>query len=332
VSEMILRSRRQSAHGIGLRRPPPIATRGGTNSRGPAAVRGLDAVPDPDAARRLMMVRIAVAATLTALTLLAPLPLVGQDWNTKSYSRQVDGERSLRVDVEYGAGRLMIAPASAGTLYRANLRYDAEAFTPEVTYTSGRVRFGIEGNNVRGHNMKEGQLDLRLTPDVPIDLDLAFGAADATIELGGLRLQNVEVHTGASRTELRVSAPNAVECRLLEIEVGAARFEARGLGNLNARRVTLEGGVGEVILDFTGEWKQDLNASIKMGLGSLTLRLPAGLGVKVVKGGLLASFDSQRLTKRGDVYYSQDWETATHKLSLDIDAALGSIRVEWVDS
>ena len=286
-----------------------------------------------EAARRAAVVRIAIAATITALALLAPSPALGQDWHTTSYARQVDGERNLRVHVEYGAGRLKIEPAAAGTLYRASMRYDAQSFTPRVRYADGRVRFGMEGTNGRsGGNLKEQQLDLRLTPDVPVQLELAFGAADANIELGGIRLQSAEIQTGASRTLLRVSSPNPAECERLEIEVGAARFEAQGLGNLNAQRFSLQGGVGEVILDFTGDWQQDLDAKIEMGLGSLTLRLPTGLGVRIVKGGLLASFDSQRLTKRGDVYYSENWDNATHKLSLEVDAALGSIRVEWVDS
>jgi hypothetical protein len=122
-----------------------------------------------------------------------------------------------------------------------------------------------------------------------------------------------------------------MDCQLFEVEVGAASFEARNLGNLNTRRFRLTGGVGEVILDFTGSWQQDMVAEVEMGLGSLTLRLPRGLGVSVVKDGLLASFDSQGLTKRGNTYYSENFEDATNKLALDLDAALGSIRVEWVD-
>ncbi|MGH7447430.1 MAG: toast rack family protein [Longimicrobiales bacterium] len=276
--------------------------------------------------------RIAIAAALTALALLAPLPALGQDWHTTSYARQATGENHLRVDVEYGAGKLMLAPAATGTLYRASLRYDADAFKPKVTYSGNQLRFGMEGGNAHGRNLKEGQLDLRLSPDVPLDLKLAFGATDATIELGGLRIRSAGIRTGASRTLVSVSSPNQRECRLLEIEVGAAQFEARGLGNLNAERLTLKGGVGEVTLDFTGAWEQDMSAQIDMGLGALTLRVPAGLGVRVEKSGLLAAFDSQRLTRRGNVYYSENWEDATYKLTLDVDAALGSIRVEWVDS
>lgn len=284
-----------------------------------------------EAEHRVVMIRIAIAATITALLLLAPRAARGQDWHETSYARQASGESNLAVKIEYGAGKLDIAPAASGTLYRANLRYDADAFTPEVSYANSRLRFGMENGNVRGRNLKEGRLDLRLSPDVPLELDLAFGATDATVELGGLLVRHVNIQTGASRTVVSVSSPNEEECRLFEVEVGAASFEARNLGNLNAPRLTLQGGVGEVVLDFTGRWQQDMNAGVEMGLGSLTLRLPRGLGVRIVKDGLLASFDSQGLTKRGDVYYSEDYDDATYKLALDLDAALGSIRVEWVD-
>ncbi|HEX6308579.1 MAG TPA: hypothetical protein VFZ69_10355 [Longimicrobiales bacterium] len=290
------------------------------------------AVALPDVQRRAVMLRLAVALTATLLLFIAARPASGQDWRTTSYSRQLSGEDRLVVDVEYGAGELRIAPAGAGTLYRTNLRYDANTFTPRFAYDNGRMRFGMEGNSVRGRNIEKGLLDVRLSPDVPLDIDLAFGATDATIDLSGLRVRRAELQTGASRTMLTVTRPNPISCELFEIEVGAAKFEARGLGNLNARRFTLEGGVGEVTLDFTGTWAQSLQADIEMGLGSLTLRFPEGLGVRITKEGLLASFDSQRLTKRGDVYYSENWDRASYKLSLDLNAALGSIRVEWVDS
>lgn len=284
-----------------------------------------------DLTRRTAL-RIAAAATLTALLLLAPGRAHGQDWRSSAYSRQLNGEETLRVDVEYGAGELRIGKATEGTLYRANLRYDAEIFTPEVRYAENRLRFGMDGRgSVRGRNLDEGLLDLKLSPEVPLNLELAFGAADASIDLGGLRVSRAEIHTGASRTMFSVSSPNTETCELLEIEVGAAKFEARNLGNLNAQRLSLQGGVGEVILDFTGDWQQDLHATVEMGLGTLTLRVPEHLGVRVTKEGLLASFDSEGLTKRGDVYYSENWDRSKYKLSLDLEAALGSIRVEWVD-
>jgi hypothetical protein len=259
--------------------------------------------------------------------------VAGQDWRTLARGREYAGEDALNVDLEYGAGRLVIAPAARGVLYRASLRYDADVFSPSMEYGSNRLHIGIGDGEIKGKkNMKGGQLDLRLGPQTPLDVDLKFGAAEAKLELGGLRVRSLNVSTGASATMLSFSQPNLMACERAEFEVGAAKFEVVGLGNLNARQLELSGGVGEVLLDFTGSWRGDLNAQVHMGLGSLTLRVPKGLGVRVQKEGLLAGFDSQGLVKRGNVYYSEGYERAAHKLVVKLDAAFGAIRVEWVNA
>lgn len=278
--------------------------------------------------------RLTIAVVALAFAAVAGVPqlLHAQDWRTVSQSRQAGDETALRVDVEYAAGELRLGPGADGSLYRMTMRYDDDIINPRIAYRNSRLRVGMEDAQIRGRSTKGGFLDLKLGPSVPLELELKFGAAEAKLDLGGMHVRRASIATGASSTDLTVSAPNTGSCDLLELEVGAARFEATRLGNLNARRMTLHGGVGEVTLDFTGQWQQDMTGKVDMGLGSLTLRLPRGLGVSIRKGGLLASFDSQGLVKRGDVHYSENWDSATHKLSLEINAALGSINVVWVDS
>lgn len=278
--------------------------------------------------RRLVL---ATSASLAALAVALPGAVQAQDWRTVTSMRQFDGEDRLSVDVEYGAGRLSIEPAERGVLYRAELRYDARIFRPELDYRGGRLNVGLDGRKGIDLNSDDGgRLDLALGPDSPIDLEMAFGAAAAEAELGGLRLRSLEVSTGASESTLRFSRPNRESMGEIKLQVGAAEFDAYGLGNANARRLRVEGGVGEVTLDFTGEWQRDLDVEVDMGLGSLVLRLPRGLGVRVRKDSFLASFDSQDLVKRGDVYYSENWDEAAHRLTIEIDAALSDIDVRWV--
>ena len=88
--------------------------------------------------------------------------------------------------------------------------------------------------------------------------------------------------------------------------------------------------MGAITLWFTGEWAQDADVSIDMGLGSLDLRFPEGLGVRLRKDSFLTSLDSQGLVKQGDWYYSLDWDDADHKVTIDLDAAFGSVTVAWV--
>jgi hypothetical protein len=255
------------------------------------------------------------------------------DWGTMTSARSIGNETELHVSIEYGAGTLTLGPAAAGTLYRADLHYDRTVFTPRVEYENGRLRIGTNGGtvNVRGSSIRGSEIDIQLTRELPVDLALQFGAADATLDIGGMRVRSLDLQTGASRTRLDVSAPNPERVRKASFQAGAARFEATGLGNLNAEQLEVKGGVGDIMLDFTGEWLADMRARIEIGLGSLTLRVPRGLGVQIDRRGALTSFDGQELVRRGNVYYSEGFDAAPRKLVISLDAALGSIRVVWVD-
>ncbi len=115
------------------------------------------------------------------------------------------------------------------------------------------------------------------------------------------------------------------------MDVGAAKFTVRNLGNLNTGVIDIDAGVGEIELEFTGEWRQDARVSVDMGLGSLVLRFPRGLGVRLVRDTFLTSLDSEGLVKLGDAYYSLDYDEADYQVTVDVEAAFGSIRVAWVD-
>jgi len=263
---------------------------------------------------------------------LLPSLATAQEWQTLTSRRQYAVEKELRVDVEFGAGQIQLEPGAAGALYEAQIRYDAEVFEPYADYNAESLRVGLKSDGKTKKKLKEGgRLTLKLGPEVPVDLNLTFGAAEAEIELGGVRIRNTAIKTGASDTKLRFSKPNTERMEALVLHAGAAAIHATGLANANAKRVDVKGGVGDVLLDFTGEWRGDTEVHVEMGLGSLKLRIPRGVGVRVGKDTFLMSFDSQELVKRGNTYYSTDWDKANHRLTIDIGGALGSIEVQWVD-
>jgi len=270
---------------------------------------------------------------------LATLPLLfvarsasGQEWQTLAVSRHPSGETELDVTVQYGAGRLEIERADQEMLYSLRLRYDPEAVQSITEYEEGRLRVGVE--SLRGHHgvpwKGSGELSLALGPGRPIDLTVEFGAGDADLNLGGLSISGLTVRTGASDARLDLSTANPVPMRLASFEVGAASFEAHGLGNLNAESIEVSAGVGSATLDFAGEWQRDAHVSLHMGMGSLQLLFPAGLGVRLEQGGFLASFDGEGFDQRGDVHYSPDWDTAERRITVDIQAAFGSTTADWI--
>jgi hypothetical protein len=267
-------------------------------------------------------------------------PLSAQTWRTITSARQVQGEQALDVHVQYGAGRFRVSPGAAGELYRMELRYDEEKFAPVREYhaATGVLRLGLQSRQGSGIHVNLGDrrddgekpsFALELAPDVPLALTLEMGAVEADAEFGGLSLTRMHLRTGASETRLRFSNPNPVACDAMVIEAGAAKLRAEHLANANCARITVRGGVGEVSLDFGGTWRRSASAEVSVGLGTLHLRLPRDVGVAVHLTSFLASFDAAGFQKRDGVYYSPNYGTAHFRLTLDVNASLGGVEVEW---
>lgn len=273
-----------------------------------------------------------VAAGLILTGSLGPAPAEAQSWRTVTMSRQAGGSDNVDVTVRYGAGRLRVGTADPGLLYRMRLHYDEELFEPVADYRPGRLELGVDAVsdhiNIRDRD-DAGELELYLGRDVPMDLNLEFGAVRANLDLGGLSLTGLKLVTGAAEARLDISRPNPSSVDRAEIHVGAAEFTADRLGNLNARRIEVKAGVGDVTLDFGGEWRRDARVKVDMALGALELRFPRGLGVHLVKDSFLTALDAQEMVKRGDDWYSLDWETADRKITVEVDAAFGGIDVVW---
>lgn len=265
-------------------------------------------------------------------------PAHAQHMRSLTSARQVAGdERRLAVVVEYGAGELRVEPARGDLLYRMELRYDEEQVRPVMEYdrAAGRLKLGVESRDHGrggGHRVNRGDhATVALSPRVPLALDLKFGAGTANVELGGLALERVEIATGASESHVSFGSPNLAAAGLVRVEAGAAEVHVTGIGNARARRFEFQGGLGDATLDFGGAWDHSGTASVQMGMGSVTLRLPRSLGVRVTKSSFLTSFDHGGMVKRGDAWFSRNYDQARYKLDIALDAALGSIDIVWMD-
>lgn len=263
----------------------------------------------------------------------------GQDYRTTTASRRAAGEPDISVRVEYGAGNFRLGPASGRSLYRTSLRYDASRFRPVHEYDAAlrSLKLGIESLNGRfrmpQRELPEQRLEVLLSPETPAELELAFGAGSAEIELGGMSLRRAVVRTGASEARVSFGSPNRIRCEELKLEVGAIDLRVTGLGNARCSAIDLKGAAGDVTLDFGGEWPDSGNVSVNLavGVGSVTLELPRTIGISARVDRFLASFDRSGLRRRGERYYSADYDSAAVKLDLDVKAALGSVELRWKD-
>ena len=172
---------------------------------------------------------------------------------------------------------------------------------------------------------------IELSPDVALRLEADLGASESTLELGGITLTDLELSTGASRTEVRFSRPTRGVCRTARLTTGAAELIVKGAGNAGCRRWEIEGGVGALTLDLSGAWPEDAQAAVSMTLGAVRIRAPSDLGVRLTLSRFLAGFDARGFLKRGRSYLSRNYDGAARHLDLEVSTTMGDINVEWVE-
>jgi hypothetical protein len=251
--------------------------------------------------------------------------------------RQLHGETRLNARVEYGSGKLRIQPGDPRELYRMSLSYDEDRFLPISDFDSpgGTVHLGLKARGEGGVRVvSRTQLSqaalVSLSPRVELDLALSLGAVDADLELGGLRLSDIDVRTGASQAIVRFSRPNTMRCRSATFSAGAAEVSIVGLGNSRCEEIVFEGGVGKVLLDFSGVQSSNARVAVKMAVGGITLRLPRVAGVRITMDKFLSSFEPAGLVRKAGAFVSPNYDRADRKLDIELTTAMGGVEVEWV--
>ena len=260
--------------------------------------------------------------------------LDAQSWRTIDVSRQLIDSSDHVVRVRYPVGRIFLRPTKEPVLYSMQLRYDEDRMRPLHRYDADmrRVTLGFDGDDFRANkyrkNLDQCELNLTLSESVPMDLDLDIGAAEARLDVGGLALSRLRIETGAADARLDFSAPNKTKMRRLDVNLGAASFVIRNLGNARVSEITVSGGVGKVDLDFGGTLENDVDVDANVAIGKLALSLPRDVGIRVEVKRVIAAFEHSGLRKRGDAYYSDNWDDARVRMRVRAETVFGAVEID----
>jgi hypothetical protein len=217
---------------------------------------------------------------------------------TLRIGRQFRPERDrgtpLHVNVEYGVGTFGIAPADGPWLYDVRLSYLPKRMTPTVHYDTASRTLRVETNSVdigKSHNSAGGELHVGLARGVPLDAKVEFGAGEATMQLGGLSVRNLDIATGASNATIKWDSPNFEQLDHLDLAAGAAGVRVEGLGYAHARTITVKAGAGDVDLDFGGPWTGDATLDLTTALGAVHIHLPADVALSNASKTMIGSME-----------------------------------------
>jgi Cell wall-active antibiotics response 4TMS YvqF len=277
------------------------------------------------------------AQLLAVLFMFGAADAGAQSMRPFSTYRQTHGEPRLAARLEYAAGELRVGPGRPDELYRMDVSYDEDRFAPvsdfdasNAAVTLGVTAEGRGGVRVVSQNQLKQSAVVAFSPSAELALQVELGAVVGDVDLGGLRVTDLDLSAGASRATVRFSKPNGARCRIASLRAGAAELSVSDLGNSRCDRITFEGGVGKVTLGFGGAWSSSSRVDVRMALGEVTLRLPRKVGVSITMDKFLSSFEPEGLERSGTSYRSVGYDQAQRHLDINVSTAAGAVKVEWM--
>ncbi len=254
-----------------------------------------------------------------------------------------DGAKRLVLDLQVGAAELNLTSHKGPPLVRMNILYMAPD-APKINYSrsGGDGNLSVRSNNEDGNGFSilgkqknqavKNNWSISLSRDLPCVIHVEFGLGSGSADFGGLNIEELKFATGLSDVELNFSSPCAGQARVVELVTGLGSMEVRGLSNLKMGSMIFAGGLGSAMLEFGGAFRQYVNVSLDVGMGSLDLRIPENMGVKIRHDdNFLSSHEFDRLQRTSNnTWYSKNWREGPGNLSFQMSVGMGSVDLEWI--
>jgi len=241
--------------------------------------------------------------------------------------------KPLRLDLDLSEGHFIILPGPPGS----DLKVEGEFDPRDYELTQETEDLGEEGRQVsirfrgksffrlffnRGRN--PNRLTIHIPQEVPTALHLRLGKCQSDIDLGGLRLTELEARLHMGEHEVGFSRPIAGELPRARFHTGMGQIHLNNLGNARAREYYLKGSMGEFRADFDGEWLPGFQskAECRFSMGDMVVRVPRGVRL---------SKDSRARVALGEARTVRSEEEPEDPnapiLQVNASASMGEIRV-----
>jgi hypothetical protein len=194
-----------------------------------------------------------LAGGIGLLSTVPAVRLASSPWETRTLEQPLQGATQADVRIEFGAGRLEVGALPPGGDKLSATTFEGPAqLRPEPRFSVRNGRADLryahrdgDGGLVHllpflGGERRAPALNVALAPEVPQNLRITAGAAEARVDLSKLRVSQLDLETGASSTWLRL--PEAAGTTTAQVEAGAASIEIE-LPEGVAAQVRYDGGL-----------------------------------------------------------------------------------------
>lgn len=275
------------------------------------------------------------AGTLTSCSFVVSEIGAQQDMTVLNKSEVRSDEESLRARVNLNTGELHVEPGPASSIYEVDIHYSKDVFKPRVDFSRDQGRASLEveleGEGKSFHSLGKNVVNLRLSPEVPLELESNSGVGESNIVLSGMAVRDLSLRSGVGETRISMLEPNRDICERVDITSGVGDIEVTGLGNFGFDSFRFRGGVGESKLDFSGEWMRLGRIEIEVGIGGVEILIPRDVGAEIrTSKGLFSDFKMEGFSQRGDVFTSDNMDRVEKVVKFEVRSGIGEVRVRWI--
>jgi predicted membrane protein len=250
----------------------------------------------------------------------------------KSYA--IDTQR-LRVNLDIDGAEVEIVKSRDANRCYVMIEYPEDRCEVDVQFNKNHEYLEIcidhewlSGKDTGEHDATRIKLELPQNPEISLVAEIKAG--EVGFELGDLRIHDFELRNWAGEIRVNFAEPNRIKMENFIVNVKIGEVKLSNLGNANCAEADINGGIGELTVDFQGEKLDKCKAYIDLDIGETTVILPEDLGLKmkVSKFLFLSEFDfPDWLTQRGAYYYSENYEETNEHLNLTISTGIGEFKI-----
>lgn len=246
-------------------------------------------------------------------------------------------DNNIRFVAEGRAGNLILRTADITEEGHAEIDYQMGSgyirYDRANQLLTWESRIGFTLNRLSENIMKKApyaRLNIPRGAELDVDINvtsLGFGS----LRFDGLNVQRFKMDVEHGDVDVRFPTENRSIVR------GRAAFKLMGgdmeifqLANLKAADIHINGGIGELMVDFGPRLHKDTQVKLDHDVGNMELAIPAGTLVYVTGTQRdLSDFGFQKAEKGWVV---RQYHEKSPKLTLDMSGPVGNLKVRWTSS
>ncbi|MCD6116592.1 hypothetical protein J7K93_06230 [bacterium] len=276
------------------------------------------------------------AGLLSLVFLVIGLDAFAGNGDLKQYRETFDlaGSDKYEIFIDVDAAEVSVAKYAGIKQVSVFMEYEDEIFRERVRFQpeKGRLKIILKSHkSIFKNKDTHARVEILLPSDVNLFVDARIKAGEINMDLGGISMKELTLRNWAGETSITFDEPNPVIMDFLDINVKVGEMSVENLGNARAKEIDINSGIGELIVDFSGDLVDGTRAKLDLDIGEVSITMPDNAGVKMKIGGFFKFLSAKDIDpdfyRRGAYYYSDDFESQKKKIYVKVTPGLGELSI-----